>query len=357
MDCEKFDQHVIDAVYEELDELTSAALRRHADGCTRCAGVLAELRSARDGAVLPLIEPSDDLEERILEAVTLAQRKAPWPRKLLRGLAWAGSHAMRPQFAMAALFFFVIGSSLLLLRVKPGAVGAPVQVTERGEPSPDRDDRDPQTAIAPAATAMARATDGATPPAASPADKGGDEHDDKAKLAKSTDKDAAKAALAEALKLRGASGCGAAVGKLDAIGVRFAGTGPAADAMWEAASCYSAMGQTARARELYTALRSVPAYRDRANDAMSNDAVASNNAAPQMAPPMASAMTAARAAAGGGIPAQAAAAPAPAAALAQAPTEGMRAKAAPAKAARSPGSGSPGKATAAPAKDAVDTAF
>src|SRR6185437_2409977 len=114
MDCEKFDQHVIDELYEELDELTHAALKRHVEGCSRCAAILSGLRATRDVGILPIEEPSDDLEARILDAVAVAQKKAPWPRKVLRGLAWAGIHAMRPQLAMAALFFLVIGSSLLL---------------------------------------------------------------------------------------------------------------------------------------------------------------------------------------------------------------------------------------------------
>lgn len=136
MDCEKFDEHVIDALYGELDELTAAAMNRHADGCARCAGVLSGLKSAREAAIMPLDEPSAELETRILEAEKAAQRRAPWPRKLMRAAAWAGSHAMRPQLAMAALFMLVVGSSMLLLRARPGTVGAPVQVTERGEPSP-----------------------------------------------------------------------------------------------------------------------------------------------------------------------------------------------------------------------------
>ena len=37
MDCEKFDQHVIEALYDELDELTYASLKRHVEGCSRCA--------------------------------------------------------------------------------------------------------------------------------------------------------------------------------------------------------------------------------------------------------------------------------------------------------------------------------
>src|SRR5262245_28850510 len=138
MDCAKFDLHVIDALYDELDELTYAALKRHMEGCSRCAGIFAGLRATREVGILPIVEPADDLEDRIIGAVHTAQRKAPWPRKVLRGLAWAGSHAMRPQLAMAALFCLVIGSSLLLLRAKPGTVVAPVRVTENGAPTPDQ---------------------------------------------------------------------------------------------------------------------------------------------------------------------------------------------------------------------------
>ncbi len=41
---------------------------------------------------------------------------------------------MRPQLAMAALFMFVIGSSLLLLRARPGTMAPPVLVSEQGRP-------------------------------------------------------------------------------------------------------------------------------------------------------------------------------------------------------------------------------
>src|SRR5688500_2039225 len=123
MDCEKFDAHIIDELYGELDEVTHAAMRRHAEGCARCGSALSGLRATREVGVLPLVEPSDDLEARILEATAFAQRGAPWHRKLWRGVAWAGSHAMRPQLAMAAVFVLCIGASLMLL---PGGNGAPV---------------------------------------------------------------------------------------------------------------------------------------------------------------------------------------------------------------------------------------
>jgi len=134
MDCEKFDHHVMDALYGELDELTYEALKRHVEGCARCGSVWSGLKSTRSATTLPLDEPSEGLEERILAAEKTVHRHAPWHRKIMRAAAWAGSHAMRPQLAMAALFMFVIGSSLLLLRARPGTMAPPVQVSEQGRP-------------------------------------------------------------------------------------------------------------------------------------------------------------------------------------------------------------------------------
>lgn len=155
MDCEKFDEHVIDALYGELDELTFAALRRHVDGCSRCAPVWNGLNQTRERAVLAMDEPSPGLERRILEAERATQRKAPWHRKALRGIAWAGSFAMRPQFAMAAVLVLVVGSSLLFLRARPGTMGSPVSVTERGKPLTES--KSEAAAEAPAQAARGRA--------------------------------------------------------------------------------------------------------------------------------------------------------------------------------------------------------
>lgn len=316
MDCEKFDQHVIDELYDELDELTHAALKRHVEGCSRCAAILSGLRATRGVGVLPIEEPSDDLEARILDAAFVAQKKAPWPRKVLRGLAWAGSHAMRPQLAMAALFFLVIGSSLLLLRAKPGASGfAPVRVTERGAPAVEAE------VPSPAATAMP-ALAAASPPVApgegTPAalEGAGPTKEKAAEVARSADKDAAKLALADARTVRDSAGCAAAVSKYDEVGARFAGTGAAADAMWEAASCYRSMGDAAKARELYLALESVGSYRQRAEQELAADTGALNvgNAQNQIA--QRSAAAGKMPAAAGPMPPAAAPMPAPVAAKA-----------------------------------------
>ncbi|MEJ7728797.1 MAG: zf-HC2 domain-containing protein [Polyangiaceae bacterium] len=292
MDCEKFDSHLIDELYDELDEVTHAAMRRHAEACARCGSALSGLRATREVGVMPLVEPSDDLEARILEATAFAQRGAPWHRKLWRGVAWAGSHAMRPQLAMAAVFVLCIGASLMLL---PGGSGAPVRITERGEPAPDE---------APAAVAEKAAAPTAAPPAvaANDGEEGRAEAKDKDKRedapaeaeaqagatavgALAKDHDAAQRALSDARAVRSQSGCAAAVGKLDDVGMRFAGTAAAADAMWEAATCHAQLGNTGKARELYLALRGYGAYKDRADaELAAADAAAQNNMSQKQAP-------------------------------------------------------------------------
>jgi hypothetical protein len=149
MDCEKFDQILIDALYDELDELTLAAAKRHADGCQHCQAAWSGLKATRKIGVLPLVEAPAGLDVRILAAAREAQRNVPWPKRVGRAISWAGGYAMRPQMAMAAVLVLMLGSSVLVLRAKPersGASTSRVSVTERGVPEqaaeelhPDKD--------------------------------------------------------------------------------------------------------------------------------------------------------------------------------------------------------------------------
>ena len=116
MDCEKFENNLIDELYGELDELTSAAMKRHAAGCSRCAGMLGGLSATRKVAVLPMEEPSPELEDRILAAAREAQKVVPFAARLSRVVSRAGAWAMRPQTAMAAVFLLAIGSSFVLMQ-------------------------------------------------------------------------------------------------------------------------------------------------------------------------------------------------------------------------------------------------
>jgi hypothetical protein len=141
MDCEKFESTLIDELYaredgNELDELTSAASKRHAAGCARCAALLGGLRATRRVAVLPLLDPPADLEDRIMAAARDAQKVVPLRGRLARAVSLAGSWAMRPQTAMAAVFLLMIGSSVLLVRGrKTNAPSASMVVTEQGSPA------------------------------------------------------------------------------------------------------------------------------------------------------------------------------------------------------------------------------
>jgi hypothetical protein len=138
VDCEKFDRIVLDLLYDELDELTSAAARRHMEHCTRCRGIGAGLRATREVGTLPLVEAPEGLELRILEAEKQATQLLPLGKRLGRGLSLLAGYAMRPQLSMAALLMLMIGSSLFFLRAQPGD-REHVLVTERGVPESDND--------------------------------------------------------------------------------------------------------------------------------------------------------------------------------------------------------------------------
>jgi len=136
MDCEKFDQIIIDAVYDELDELTLAAAKRHADSCQHCQAAWSGLRATRKIGILPLVEAPVGMEAHILKAAREAHRNLPWPKRVGRAISWAGSYAMRPQMAMAALLVLMLGASITILRARPDRTGAlsRISVTERGVP-------------------------------------------------------------------------------------------------------------------------------------------------------------------------------------------------------------------------------
>src|SRR5882757_5180204 len=151
MDCEKFDQIIIDAVYDELDELTLAAAKRHADGCKHCQASLSGLRATRKIGILPLVEAPVGLEPRVLQAAREAHRNLPWPKRVGRAISWAGSYAMRPQMAMAALLLLMLGSSIIFVRAKPDRTGAlsRISVTERGVPEPSAEEPRTEKRVAP----------------------------------------------------------------------------------------------------------------------------------------------------------------------------------------------------------------
>jgi Putative zinc-finger len=139
MDCERFESAMMDELYGELDEVTSAAMKRHAAGCTHCAALLEGLQTTRRFATVALVDPPDGLEKRILAAAEQTGTVVPLRRRMARAVSLAGAWAMRPQTAMAAVFLVMIGTSVLFLRgrgMKDAApASTPVTVTEEGSPA------------------------------------------------------------------------------------------------------------------------------------------------------------------------------------------------------------------------------
>ncbi len=316
MDCEKFEHHLMDALYGDLDEVTGAALKRHAESCPRCSSLEAGFKATLEVGLLPLEQPSDDLEQRILEAAHLAQRGAPWHRKLLRTLSWAGSQAMRPQLAMAALLLLVLGSTVLLLRPRPGSVAVtPVKVTERGAPHPADRPLDEATDEARASSATAVAArkagrpeqDEKLPTAIDAAEANDDDlalgeaeaqgkepaaaedkeqyeravanyragrhreaQRDFAAVAQRGGPMAPTAGLYEARSVRSYAGCRSAIPHYVRVRSRFSGNPAGADATWEQADCHRMLGEGNKAQALWQELRSNPEYRARAEAELSS---------------------------------------------------------------------------------------
>jgi hypothetical protein len=317
MDCERFDRVVLDLLYDELDELTGAAARRHVDGCSRCRGIASGLRATREVGALPSVDPPDGLELRILEAERKMRERLPLRQRVGRAVSVLAGYAMRPQLAMAALLLLVIGSSLVFMRARPGDRES-VLVTERGVPESDSD----SVAIVPIPDREARAAHGASPaqsaqnreknPALAVSVAEGEDRQsayesamvlfrdrryDEARqqfeaVAQKGGPEAAEAALYAAQSAKNGSGCASAAALFDQVPTRFPGTRAGYEATWQAADCYETLGETEQARRSYQALLDDPTYSERAKGALAqldrnegNVAVASRKAkAPVPAP-------------------------------------------------------------------------
>lgn len=150
MDCEKCEAAMTDDLLGEADEAADAAWKRHLSGCARCSATLERLRSRR--RIAPSRTPTGapvSLEDPVLDALGPAlpsvgatngveAHSTAFGRRFAEVVSAAGSWAMRPETAMAALFLVMIGTSVLLLRGKSSRApaNAEITVTEEGSPAP-----------------------------------------------------------------------------------------------------------------------------------------------------------------------------------------------------------------------------
>lgn len=127
MNCTEFDSTLMDALAGELDEARRGDFDEHAATCAMCRDLLAGFEATlaltgEDAVALPA-----GFEERLHERVAAAEAGASLvgsaaPPSSRRGagvvdfIRRTGRWAMSPQFAMAATFLLVIGSSAMWLR-------------------------------------------------------------------------------------------------------------------------------------------------------------------------------------------------------------------------------------------------
>jgi TolA-binding protein len=328
MNSDKFDRVVLDLLYGELDELTTAAAKRHMDQSARAREIFAHFKATRQLSVLPTHSPPPDFEAALMDRERRALAELPLHHRIGRIVSMLAGYAMRPQLIMGALLLLMIGSSLMFLRARPGQHSA-VQVTERGAPEADIDlvlpvppksEADPtlssgvfsalpaadsgHAAASPAALAptpraseagklvMAGASRGASAiasrsplqVAAEGSSEGLDPFDQALesyreghyveaqrrfdRISRTGGARAAEAALYSAQSFRNVSGCAPAVNRFERVRLDFPGSASAYEAAWRTAKCLQQLGDMEAARQSYESLLDVASHAARARTAL-----------------------------------------------------------------------------------------
>ncbi len=318
MNSDKFDRVVLDLLYDELDELNTLAARRHMDQSPRARNIFFQLKAARQESQVPLHEPPADFVARVLAQEGKALSELPLHVRAGRLVSTLAGYAMRPQLAMGALLMLMLGSSLMLLRARPGQHG-PVQVTERGAPEFDADRVVRVAPLAPSASpppapeaprerlpaAGAEPRPGGASGGRPGSSSTGPEPDEGlepfeqavrlyrqgryaeaqtrfTRLGRRSGNRAAEAALYAAQCVSNLLGCGPALERYERVRVRFPGSGPAYEAAWRAGNCSLQLGDTEAARASYESLLLVPSHGPKAERALKQLQGATSSRAPNI---------------------------------------------------------------------------
>ena len=293
MDCEIFDRLVIDRVFAELDDLTSGAVQRHVAHCSRCRSIESGLRATREVAVFtsaPELPPG--FVEHVMALERSTRTRLPLQQRVGRTVSVLSGYAMRPQLTMGALLLLMIGSSLFLLRARPGDREL-VHVTERGVPEGEVEaptnmpQRAQPTAAATVLTPQPREsvsqrselTAAAPVPSNDPspgllasareAFRQGryvEAHDLSERAIQAGGSDTAQAALLSASALALDAGCAAALARFEALRSRHGRSAVGDEAAWYAAECHRSLGRFDRAKQLFEELRVSSVWGQRARD-------------------------------------------------------------------------------------------
>ena len=326
MDCERFDRTLPALELRQVDSLSRAAAERHAHQCQRCEKARSLFRQAVDFTALPPLPFPEHLISEVVSGEREIQRAMPTGKRVARALTILAGYAMRPQIAMAALMVLLIGTSLILLRPKPGNHST-IKVTETGlpvldreavvvpvakpnvDPRPSVDDPDQGEPTIAETTAervnLAPSQVGLPPTPASPSssvsevpkDSNPLEVDQRLReeaadraystamaafqrgehevakvrfeaISASGGKNAAAAELYGALATEQSSGCETALPRFDAVSASYGQQHIGQTATWHSANCRVALGHNARAAHDFQKLLKARAYRKQATTAL-----------------------------------------------------------------------------------------
>lgn len=303
MNSDKFDRIVLDLLYGELDELTTAAAKRHMDQSARAREIFAHFKATRQLSVLPTHDLPPHFEAELMDRERRALAELPLYHRVGRLVSMLAGYAMRPQLIMGALLLLMIGSSLMFLRARPGQHSA-ILVTERGAPEADVDLVLPVAAVqesgGPVTSGVLRALPGVdgdgTPeprpphapiaPARAPegAAEGLEPFEQALELyragkyleatrrfdriSRSAGGRAAEAALYAAQAVRNISGCAPAVIRFERVRLDFPGSASAYEAAWRTAKCQQQLGDIEAARQSYESLLQVSSHAQRSRAAL-----------------------------------------------------------------------------------------
>jgi hypothetical protein len=240
--------------------------------------------------VLAMLEPPAGFIEDVMALERSTRTRLPIQQRLGRTVSVLSGWAMRPQLTMGALLLLMIGSSLFLLRARPGDREL-VHVTERGVPEGEVEI--PNTAkslvqtMAPATSQQPKessapkneaATPEAAPSVAPPSNlltqakqafqEGHyqDAHELSERAIRAGGTETAEAALLSATALARDAGCGSALARFEALRARHGRSAVGDEAAWNAAECHRSLGRFERAQQLYEELRVSSVWGQRARE-------------------------------------------------------------------------------------------
>ncbi|MCH2108859.1 MAG: hypothetical protein MK135_05985 [Polyangiaceae bacterium] len=307
MDCKEFDEISLELLYDELDDVESAAARRHLATCGRCQALFAAQQALHAELDFPEHSPPPQLRAAILAAERQITSSPRFRQRLGNTISRLASYAMQPQLVMACVLLIMIGASLLFvddMGDNKQRVTVAHESTPRGSSSTTSgssvlrvysDESEENRAQAPdelpsrhaqpsrqAETAPAKAARSNSPAefvssaaeryreAMTAYQEGNYSRSERLfqQLAREKGEKSGSAALHYAHSVRNGSGCERAAPIYAALGKSHAASSIGSEASWQAASCFRALGRNDAAVGLYRQLLEQSAYRSRAERAI-----------------------------------------------------------------------------------------